>query len=171
MFKKVLIVMTLLIGGSCVAMTSPRGQFLDFVGAEIGAGLATVRDNITINASDETSAHHEISRDFIARFSECFNGNSVPIPIAHIYSDVMLTAARNIGLAYLEDGEKRDNVQSLNIAIAFFQSVPKETPSTGGMDRCSVDFIEIATKKRSEIEQRNQLFQQIRDSNPSEFFQ
>lgn len=169
MLRKALMLI-LFLGGSCSAMESSQGMFLDFVSTEVATNLGEVKKNIIASAQCKESSFKEMSNAFIEKFGRCFDGEVVSVSGSSMYSNTLFTAARVIGLAYLKQGEDTGNVQSLNVALAFFQSVPREMPSIGGTDHCYVDFVEIAKKDKENIERRELVFQQIGDSNPSRFF-
>ncbi|KAL6625232.1 hypothetical protein U3516DRAFT_742852 [Neocallimastix sp. 'constans'] len=148
-------------------MESSQDMFLDFISTEAATNLGEIKKNIAASAQCKDSLFKELSNAFIKNFGKCFDGEVASISGSSIYSNTLFTAARVIGLAYLKQGEVTGSVQSLIVALAFFQSVPKEMPSIGGTDYCDVDFVEIAKKDKEDIERREVVFQQFRDSNPS----
>lgn len=153
----------------CVAMESPRGQFLDFIKTEASSGLEGIKERITTKSNEKP--YKELADTFIEKFGECFDKKVVPIVSSYSYSEVMFTAARAIGMAYMKDGQDKRDVVSLDIALAFFQSVPNAVSSeSAGSDSCFIDIIEVIKKEKADIERRNQVFEDIAKSDPSEFF-
>jgi hypothetical protein len=158
MFKKLVIIMMLFMDSSCVAMSSPRGAFLEFINAKIAEGLETVRAKIIEN-SEGTGQFKNLSKAFEDNFGKCFVGTALEAPISHLHSNTLFSAAQTLGLAFLERGQTRRTVEDLDVAIAFFKSIPRnfnKTTEGETFDTCIVDFVDITEKEKRELEDRQE---------------
>jgi len=146
-----------------------KKQFLTFISQEKNYNLENLKARISQNAKENTSIS-EFSKMFINKFGNCFEGKEVKVIGMYPYGDIMFSAANIIALTFLKVGEKQENIALLNIALAFFKSLPRKSFPTGGTDICYIDYIDVTSKEINKIKKRENIFQQIRDSEPSQFF-
>ncbi len=172
MSKKILVITALFVGIEyCMAMGSPRTQFITFINEQIINDIQTIKTQICDKAR-ESEPSRVLFENFMEKFASCFDGETIPVVSSYTNSDVLFSAARAIGLGYLQDAQVKDNLESINIALAFLKSVPAENFNTDAIsDTIDINYVDIAQKEKDAILRRETVRKQVANSNPGLFFQ
>lgn len=131
-------------------------QFLDFI-SSVTSDLSTVKQSIV-------RSEMALSKSFIEDFGRCFDGEVISVSSSTREFDVLFSAARILGGAFLKDAQENDNIDSAQKAIAFFTSVPSNISLSTGSDQCYVNYAQIAKEEKERIKRKNSVLKLLRDS-------